>query len=204
MTELLKSTCIVDVAATGFKVAHKTWEPCSVTTHPGCFYGFFGKIRHSMDSEECACGFRATPEFLHVVRTSIERRFLPTLAYLHQEVSADARYLTLWLELGKVLGITEATVRMRHRLDRRCGNLACPARISGPQAQKRYVCIQCDTTYYCDRTCQTGYSRPIPSFVYDSSDNLSSDWHYHKKECKMLRLANSEQCTPTHDAAANA
>lgn len=158
-TDLLVNTDIVEVAATALKIANKSWPASKPPNSAGSFYAFFGNVQHSMTCEKgAACTFHATPQFLQAARTSLERFGIPTLIALQEDVGAGGKYLDLWTSLAKLLGITKEAVRQRYRLDRKCCNLTCPARNSGTHTARKSLCSECESVYYCDRTCQKRYA----------------------------------------------
>ncbi|KAF8961758.1 hypothetical protein BDZ97DRAFT_1827860 [Flammula alnicola] len=130
----------------------------------------FETIKHCI---RCAgvpdCEYYSKPAFLDAARTAFERIGIPILLAMGKEVkNPDEKYLYLWLELIKFLGIRDEDVRERHRLDRKCGTLVCPHGLD-THSVKRATCMGCYAVFYCDRACQT------------------KDWKYwHKDECKKF------------------
>ncbi|KDR68688.1 hypothetical protein GALMADRAFT_1023151 [Galerina marginata CBS 339.88] len=168
-TELVANTCMVEIGAAALKLAKKN-SPDGVEV----WYEIFERITHSMTCENSGgCEYHATPPFLQAVRTSLERLVIPTLIVLREEArdGGEQKYLVQWVRLLRLLGITDKTIRERHRLDRKCCNIVCPARNSGVPSTKKNTCTECHSVFYCDRTCQ------------------KSDWENHKNECERLAKA---------------
>ncbi|KDR68689.1 hypothetical protein GALMADRAFT_160763 [Galerina marginata CBS 339.88] len=168
-TDLLANTCMVEIGAAALKLANK-----SGSEEVPAWYEIFEKIKHSMTCKNFnGCEYHATPQFLRAARTSLERVAIPTVIALQEEVvvGGERKYLVQWMALGRVLGITEESIRERYRTDRKCCNLGCPARNLGVQSSKKHTCTVCLSVFYCNRECQ------------------KSDWKTHKGECERLRQA---------------
>ncbi|KAF8961727.1 hypothetical protein BDZ97DRAFT_1182775 [Flammula alnicola] len=163
-TDLLTSTCMAEVGVAALKIANKTHSYEALA-----WYEIFVKIKHSMTCKNrSGCDYHATPPFLEAARTSLERIAIPTMIALQDDLGSETKYLLLWYDLMKLLGITDMSIRERYRVDKKCCNLQCPARNSGVHSAKKSTCTVCRSVFYCDRACQ------------------KSDWPTHKLECEKL------------------
>jgi len=151
-TKLVDSTCMVEIGAIAFKLGNK-----SSSYDAEEWREIFERIVHSMGCENMTgCEYHANPEFLEAVKTSFERLTIPTMIALQEEipVGGDKKFVYQWHMLAKMLGITDKSIRERYRTDRKCCNLACPARNSGVRSGKKSTCEVCQSVFYCDRNCQ--------------------------------------------------
>ncbi|KAJ3508354.1 hypothetical protein NLJ89_g5797 [Agrocybe chaxingu] len=136
VVDLLNNTFLIEMAAEAFKMANKS-PPSATLNRAGSFYKFFGNLEHALICKKReTCKFYVTPEYLNAARSSIERIAIPTLISLQEEVGAEGKYLKLWTNLCRLLGISDASIRERYRLDKKCCNLGCPFRNSGTRKKR--------------------------------------------------------------------
>ncbi|CAA7268266.1 unnamed protein product [Cyclocybe aegerita] len=167
---LLNDTCLIEVAVEGLKLASIQSPPGSLLPKgSGTFCLIFSTISHALSVTgsrcECGCNFRSSPEFTEAARAAIERVGLQKLLSLSLVINNWQYFMESLGALSNVLGVSGTSVRERHRLDRKCCNVACPARTSGKRSEKKSACQKCQSVYYCDRECQ------------------KKDWSKHKSEC---------------------
>ncbi|KAJ3515076.1 hypothetical protein NLJ89_g1990 [Agrocybe chaxingu] len=163
---LLNDTCLIEIAVEGLKLASRQSAPL---TGSGIFCQFLNTISHTLSVTgcgcECGCNFRSSHEFTEAARTAIERAGLLQPPLLLRMIENAPHFMGSLCVLSNALGISLDSVRERHRLDRQCCNVACPARTSGKRSEKKSACQKCQSVFYCDRECQ------------------KKDWSQHKREC---------------------
>jgi len=154
-TELLDTSCVMEVAAAGLLIMNKERRK-EYACLAGDWIEFLDRMKHAIVCDNyTGCPFHATPTLLDVVRKAVELVFVPTREGLKAEQGADgAMYLDFWLEFEPFLGISEETIRERYRRERQCCNLTCPFRFSGVLLSKKYTCAKCQYVFYCNRECQ--------------------------------------------------
>ncbi|KAF9530939.1 hypothetical protein CPB83DRAFT_849903 [Crepidotus variabilis] len=114
---------------------------------------------------------RSTPALIDAARVAIELAYAPSLFWVPKKSPLVPGPSAEWRKIFSILGITEVTIRERHKLMRKCCNIDCPHRTAGKKSEKKYTCSHCETVVYCDRTCQ------------------KADWRKHKKTCDPSSFA---------------
>ncbi|CAA7271177.1 unnamed protein product [Cyclocybe aegerita] len=189
ITTLIETTCLMEVASAGIRLnaVHQRCTPNP--TFAGDWGKLFSRLQHAITCDRVGeCNFIATSELVSALRASLARVAVPTWVALEEleswgsspECGAVAaleckekeeekdKGLAFWCEFLGQLKITEDDVREQYRLDKKCGNIICPARLSWVKSPKKATCVGCRSVFYCDRACQ------------------KRDWVHHKTVCKKL------------------
>ncbi|KAF8964805.1 hypothetical protein BDZ97DRAFT_1814572 [Flammula alnicola] len=115
------------------------------------WFDIFERVWHCITCEtpHGRCRYQATPAMMQAAKAAFERS-------QYRCCAGSRKYINLWSQIISKLGMTGASIRERHRLERKCCNII------------KSTCALCQSVYYCDRACQ------------------KEDWKNHKEECKRM------------------